>query len=36
MYNYGGTVNVLDCLITMLESELIILKKLKEIVAEKN
>lgn len=36
MHNNGGTVNVLDCLISMVESQLIILKKLKEIEEKNN
>jgi len=32
MYKFGGVPNVLDCLIAMLESQLIITKKLKELV----
>ena len=35
MYKHGGVVNVLDCIISMLETELIILKKLKELVLDK-
>ena len=31
MHNNGGTPNVLDCLIAMLEGQLVILRKLKEI-----
>lgn len=34
MYNAGGVPNVLDCLIAMLESQLIIARKLKEIVGK--
>lgn len=34
MHNHGGTVNVLDCLLAMCESQLVILKKLKEIEKE--
>lgn len=34
MYNSGGTVNVLDCLIAMQESQLLILKKLREILIQ--
>jgi hypothetical protein len=36
MYNNGGTTNVLDCLISMLESQLIILKKLKDMKEKNN
>ncbi len=37
MWNSSGTSNVLDCLIAMMESQLIILKKLKEItINERN
>lgn len=32
MYRHGGVPNVLDCLISMLEVQLIIVKKLKEIL----
>lgn len=32
MYNHGGTLNVIDCLIAMLESQLIVAKKLREIL----
>lgn len=32
MYKHGRTLNVLDCLIAMIESELIIVQKLKEIL----
>lgn len=35
MYNHGGTANVLDCVIVMLESCLIITRKLKEIITQK-
>lgn len=34
MYDNGGTENVLDCLISMMESQLVIARKLKEIVRE--
>lgn len=34
MHNSGGTANVLDCLISMLEGQLIIARKLKEIVEQ--
>lgn len=33
MFTNGGTPNVLDALIAMAESQLVILKKLKEIVS---
>ncbi|MGI0059878.1 MAG: hypothetical protein ACREBJ_08925 [Nitrosotalea sp.] len=32
MYNSGGVVNVLDCLIAMMESQVVITKKLREIL----
>jgi len=32
MYRHGGVGNVLDCLIAMLESQLIITRKLKELI----
>lgn len=35
MHVHGGTSNVLDCLISMLESQLVIVKKLKEIINQK-
>lgn len=34
MYNAGGVENVLDCLIAMLESQLAVAKKLREIIRE--
>jgi len=32
LYNTGGTSNVINCLIAILDSQLVILKKLKEII----
>lgn len=36
MYQTGGTINVLDCVLTMQKYQIIILKKLNELLEEEN